>query len=95
MWDYFLKRSYDPDDQFIDGIRTPSLNEVDDPLRRPRKTRLNSWRAWLAQGRWNEKEHTCVYVSSNVAFGFAFATDVIVGRRTSTTRRHLFSTSCC
>lgn len=33
-------------------------------------------RLWLAQGRWNEKEHACVYVSSNVSFGFAFATDV-------------------
>ncbi|KAL8996061.1 MAG: hypothetical protein Q9169_004337 [Polycauliona sp. 2 TL-2023] len=30
------------------------------------------------QGRWNEKEHACVYISSNVSFGFAFATDVIV-----------------
>jgi hypothetical protein len=39
-----------------------------------------SWRRrlrlWLAQGRWNEKEHCCVYISSNVSFGFAFATDV-------------------
>jgi OPT family small oligopeptide transporter len=35
-------------------------------------------RLWLAQGRWNEKEHSCVYISSNVSFGFAFATDVIV-----------------
>ncbi|KAI9782578.1 MAG: hypothetical protein M1839_004822 [Geoglossum umbratile] len=35
-------------------------------------------RLWLAQGRWNQKEHSCVYVSSNVSFGFAFATDVIV-----------------
>lgn len=33
-------------------------------------------RLWFAQGRWNEKEHTCVYISSNVSFGFAFATDV-------------------
>ena len=33
-------------------------------------------RLWLAQGRWNEKEHTCVYISSNISFGFAFATDV-------------------
>ncbi|OCK83299.1 OPT-domain-containing protein [Lepidopterella palustris CBS 459.81] len=41
-----------------------------------------SWRRrlrlWLAQGHWNEKEHCCVYISSNVSFGFAFATDVIV-----------------
>jgi hypothetical protein len=33
-------------------------------------------RLWFAQGRWNEKEHCCVYVASNVSFGFAFATDV-------------------
>ena len=33
-------------------------------------------RLWFAQGHWNEKEHTCVYISSNVTFGFAFATDV-------------------
>jgi len=33
-------------------------------------------RLWLAQGRWNQKEHSCVYISSNVSFGFAFATDV-------------------
>jgi hypothetical protein len=33
-------------------------------------------RLWLAQGKWNQKEHSCVYISSNVSFGFAFATDV-------------------
>ena len=33
-------------------------------------------RRWLGQGKWNEKEHCCVYISSNVSFGFAFATDV-------------------
>lgn len=38
--------------------------------------RSNRARLWLAQGRWNEKEHACVYISSNVSFGFAFATDV-------------------
>ncbi|KAJ4294829.1 hypothetical protein N0V88_005063 [Collariella sp. IMI 366227] len=43
-----------------------------------RRGRLDRVRLWLAQGRWNEKEHSCVYVSSNVSFGFAFATDVIV-----------------
>ncbi|KAF2139318.1 uncharacterized protein K452DRAFT_300380 [Aplosporella prunicola CBS 121167] len=37
-----------------------------------------SCRLWLAQGSWNEKEHCCVYIASNVSFGFAFATDVIV-----------------
>ncbi|KAF1982310.1 OPT-domain-containing protein [Aulographum hederae CBS 113979] len=39
---------------------------------------LRRLRLWLAQGRWNEKEHCCVFISSNVSFGFAFATDVIV-----------------
>ncbi|KND88829.1 Glutathione transporter 1 [Tolypocladium ophioglossoides CBS 100239] len=76
LWDFLLKRPYDPVEEFVDGIRTPSIVERGDPVRRPKK--LNSWRLWLAQGRWNEKEHSCVYVSSNVAFGFAFATDVIV-----------------
>lgn len=33
---------------------------------------------WLGQGRWNQKEHCCVYISSNVSFGFAFATDVSI-----------------
>lgn len=33
-------------------------------------------RRWLGQGKWNPKEHCCVYISSNVSFGFAFATDV-------------------
>jgi hypothetical protein len=33
-------------------------------------------KAWLGQGRWNAKEHCCVYIASNVSFGFAFATDV-------------------
>ncbi|CAM1511576.1 Fc.00g090890.m01.CDS01 [Cosmosporella sp. VM-42] len=65
LWDYLLKRSYDPKETFIDGVRMPLQSK-------------SSWRQWMAQGRWNEKEHTCVYVSSNVAFGFAFATDVIV-----------------
>lgn len=76
LWDYLLKRSYDPSEEFVDGIRVPSIPETDNPL--PGMKDLASWRRWLAQGRWNEKEHTCVYVSSNVAFGFAFATDVIV-----------------
>lgn len=75
LWDFLLKRSYDPAETFVDGVRMPST--PDGNVSRPRK-KLRSWRQWLAQGRWNEKEHTCVYVSSNVAFGFAFATDVIV-----------------
>ncbi|PNY29761.1 Glutathione transporter 1, partial [Tolypocladium capitatum] len=76
LWDFLLKRPYDPDEVFVDGIRMSSTVGRGDPVRR--RKNLDSWRLWLAQGRWNEKEHTCVYVSSNVAFGFAFATDVIV-----------------
>jgi hypothetical protein len=40
------------------------------------KGSLSRLRIWLGQGRWNRKEHACVYISSNVSFGFAFATDV-------------------
>lgn len=77
FWDVALKRSYDPEEIFVDGVRTSVIpNEHEPPARRGKS--LRSWRQWFAQGRWNEKEHTCVYVSSNVAFGFAFATDVIV-----------------
>ena len=40
------------------------------------RSKFSRLRRWLAQGRWNRKEHACVYISSNVSFGFAFATDV-------------------
>ncbi|KAM0280918.1 hypothetical protein ACHAQH_003807 [Verticillium albo-atrum] len=73
MWDYTLKSPADPREVFEDGVLDHILD--DHPERR---TRWSRFRLWLAQGRWNEKEHTCVYVSSNVSFGFAFATDVIV-----------------
>lgn len=73
MWDFILKRKGDPDEEFVAGVRVPG--QWGDSLRRSKTQRL---RLWLAQGRWNEKEHSCVYVSSNVSFGFAFATDVIV-----------------
>jgi len=71
-WDYFLKRADDPPGEFIDGVLVP---------RPPTATGWRRLRLWLGQGRWNEKEHSCVYVSSNVSFGFAFATDVIVEQR--------------
>jgi len=77
LWDYFLKRHDDPVEEFVDGIRTRSMMDAAGE-RPPPRSRSEQWRLWLAQGRWNEKEHTCVYVSSNIAFGFAFATDVIV-----------------
>ena len=69
-WDRILKCHDDPVDDFECGIRR-DRSEV--RLHTPWKRRM---RLWLAQGRWNEKEHACVYVSSNVSFGFAFATDV-------------------
>ncbi|POS81127.1 sexual differentiation process protein isp4 [Diaporthe helianthi] len=85
LWDLTLKRRDDPLEEFIDGnlsagIGSPTVpSSEDDPGRNSKpRTRLGRLRLWLAQGRWNEKEHACVYVSSNVSFGFAFATDVIV-----------------
>lgn len=53
----------------------------DQPLRlSPRlstiPSRTQRLRLWLAQGQWNAKEHCCVFIASNVSFGFAFATDV-------------------
>ncbi|KAJ9161868.1 OPT-domain-containing protein [Coniochaeta hoffmannii] len=64
----------DPPEEYNDGFRTVGEPEPAGG----RRSRLGRLRLWLAQGRWNEKEHSCVYVSSNVSFGFAFATDVIV-----------------
>lgn len=70
FWDLLLKRPDDPEDTFADGIHQSREAET--------KSVSHRFRLWLAQGRWNEKEHACVYISSNVSFGFAFATDVIV-----------------
>ena len=72
LWDLALKRDDDPEESFDDGV----LHASSPP---PELLNYKSrFRLWLAQGRWNEKEHACVYISSNVSFGFAFATDVIV-----------------
>lgn len=84
LWDALLKRRDDPPEEFDAGVLTsgppPSTPSSDDNpvLRSSPRGKLGRLRLWLAQGRWNEKEHACVYVSSNVSFGFAFATDVIV-----------------
>ena len=66
-WDKMLKRDDDPVEAFDRGVRKKSTSQG------YWKSRL---RLWLAQGKWNEKEHACVYIASNVSFGFAFATDV-------------------
>ena len=71
LWDQLLKRASDPPLEFLNG----TLQSV---IEQPGMSLLTRWRLWLGQGRWNEKEHACVYISSNVAFGFAFATDVRV-----------------
>jgi len=56
---------------FISAFPVDASDELQVQMSWRRRLRL-----WLAQGRWNEKEHCCVYISSNVSFGFAFATDV-------------------
>ncbi|KAF1959944.1 OPT-domain-containing protein [Byssothecium circinans] len=87
LWDQILKRSDDDDETFVNGIlisrgasfcgdgSRPNSHSSMLQARPPWTTRF---RLWLAQGRWNAKEHCCVYIGSNVSFGFAFATDVIV-----------------
>jgi hypothetical protein len=72
LWDLVLKQDDDPEETFDDGELQSGSSPPEDVLGR------SKFRLWLAQGRWNEKEHACVYISSNVSFGFAFATDVIV-----------------
>lgn len=71
LWDQLLKRHDDPDETFLDGCLQKTAHTTQYKASWKRRLRL-----WLAQGQWNEKEHCCVYVSSNVSFGFAFATDV-------------------
>ncbi|KAH7380718.1 OPT oligopeptide transporter protein-domain-containing protein [Pyrenochaeta sp. MPI-SDFR-AT-0127] len=76
LWDQLFKRPDDPDQTFVDGaLQKTSYSSQTSHHKATWKRRT---RLWLAQGHWNEKEHCCVYVSSNVSFGFAFATDVIV-----------------
>jgi hypothetical protein len=80
LWDQLLKRTEDPEESFVDGVRVTDANASFEhiPGASVSTSKLRSLRMWLAQGHWNEKEHSCVYISSNVSFGFAFATDVIV-----------------
>lgn len=73
LWDKLLKHPDDPLIIYEYGIRRSPLRSWDQNVRIPWKRTL---RLWLGQGKWNQKEHACVYISSNVSFGFAFATDV-------------------
>jgi hypothetical protein len=76
LWDQILKRHDDPEETFLNGCRLRSAYSSQTSLHKTSWKRR--FRLWLAQGQWNEKEHCCVYVSSNVSFGFAFATDVSI-----------------
>jgi hypothetical protein len=75
FWDVLLKRTDDPIEVFENGT-LDHRESLSDDIDAPNPTLPTRIRLWLAQGRWNEKEHACVYISSNVSFGFAFATDV-------------------
>lgn len=76
LWDQLLKRHDDPEETFMNGCLLKSTYSSGTSQHKTSWKRR--FRLWLAQGRWNEKEHCCVYVSSNVSFGFAFATDVSI-----------------
>lgn len=99
LWDQLLKRPDDPAEVFTNGSiqhRAADSQDYGSSNGASRDgdssalhgKRGRSWarsiRLWLAQGRWNEKEHCCVYISSNVSFGFAFATDVCTSCACST-----------
>lgn len=56
-WDRLLKLPDDPTETFEYGNRVGSAKEHDRVLSRSIMSRL---RLWLAQGRWNGKEHACV-----------------------------------
>jgi hypothetical protein len=88
-WDAFFKESEivkpsRPSNSLVSSEEaSPLLSPLGDApsISRARSPATDlTWRQrcmkWLGQGRWNEKEHCCVFISSSVSFGFAFATDV-------------------
>ena len=80
LWDKTFKRFDDPKEVFVDGCRQLSASDAvydaDGGFGTSSGSKGRNLRLWLAQGAWNEKEHCCVFICSNVSFGFAFATDV-------------------
>ena len=56
-WDRLLKQPEDPIETFEYGDRTP-VAKISDELRGG--SNMLRLRLWLAQGRWNSKEHACV-----------------------------------
>ena len=57
VWDRLLKLPDDPTETFEYGDRV-HVAKSRDPV--PNRTRTSRLRLWLAQGRWNGKEHACV-----------------------------------
>jgi hypothetical protein len=78
LWDQLFKRHDDPEETFMNGCLLKSA--YSSGTSQYKSSWKRRFRLWLAQGRWNSKEHCCVYVSSNVSFGFAFATDVSIAK---------------
>ena len=75
LWDRAFPESPDGDgDSGDDGDPTVAATPL--PSSKVGRGRFEQFAQWLGRGRWNRKEHACVYISSNVSFGFAFATDV-------------------
>lgn len=93
LWDQILKRPNDPEETFVNGsLFKSTYSSETSQYKSSWKRRL---RLWLAQGQWNEKEHCCVYVSSNVSFGFAFATDVRIRASDTKTQVANFKAGHC
>lgn len=78
LWDQILKRRGDPEEVYVNGLvqsseeasngsadaDSPNGSFHDAPIRPAEASRGRRTRLWLAQGRWNEKEHCCVYIST-------------------------------
>lgn len=75
FWDLIFRQTGDPLEFFENGT-LHHRESLSGDIEAPPVPLASRVRLWFAQGRWNEKEHACVYISSNVSFGFAFATDV-------------------
>jgi len=73
LWHRSSKHPDDPAEAFEDGALVQRAKAQGSTGSLSRRLRI-----LLTQRDWNGNEHACVYISSNVTFGFAFATDVIV-----------------
>ena len=65
-WDRLLKLPDDPMETFEYGNRVREAKRHD-PV--PNRSRMSHLRLWLAQGRWNGKEHACVStISKHISY---------------------------